>query len=143
MGEIVQNPAKNEQKPVAAASDPVDPVHSMIPKTEQHIHGEPQKQPVGYDLLMQQQQQMMVDPNAMLMQQQYEQQLMMQQMMADPNAMMQYGQQMMMYDPNVVSPAGQLAQMPMMFQEEDKKDEAQPPLPANIQFLETAQEHTQ
>merc|ERR1712228_39870 len=101
-----------EQKPVAAASDPVDPVHSMIPKTEQHIHGEPQKQPVGYDLLMQQQQQMMVDPSAMLMQQQYEQQLMMQQMMADPNAMMQYGQQMypsggmdaaqMMYDPNVM-----------------------------------------
>merc|ERR1719273_1855685 len=52
--EIVQNPAKNEQKPVAAAADPVDAVHSMIPKTEQHIHGEPQKQPVGYDLLMQQ-----------------------------------------------------------------------------------------
>merc|ERR1719245_1888678 len=110
----------------------------MIPKPEPQVNGEP----MNYDLMLQQQQQLMVDPNAMMMQQQqYEQQMAAQYMMMyqDPNAMMQYGQQgqlPMMYDPNMVSPAnGQpLGQMPMMCQEEDlKKDEAQPPLPASIQ----------
>merc|ERR1719273_1114359 len=142
--EIVQkladstNPVADQQGPTV---DPValNSINAMIPKPEPQVNGEP----MSYDLMLQQQQQLMVDPNGMMMQQQqYEQQMAAQYMMMyqDPNAMMmQYGQQgqlPMMYDPNMVSPAnGQpMGQMPMMFQEDDlKKDEAQPPLPASIQ----------